>query len=426
METERNNNSRNTTSVTRREKTLLLFISLFVILLSVGIARYLVTNRPQARRGRPPAAAPAVSVIRLMADDHQVMIQSMGTVEPDLHVSLVAETGGEIIDVHPSFVPGGIIEKDEILLRIDPTVYQTAVSQAELSLEQARLELRQEEGRQVVAEKEWALIEPSNATELEKDLALRKPHLRRARAQVRAAEATLRKARNDLAKTRVRAPFKTVIRSVDVSRGDVAAPQKRLAVLVGADAFRIIATLPVDRLPWLIFPSDNPVDTDAGRVLIHTTHGHVREGVLMNLLSHIEPGGRLAQVLIRVPDPLDLNVHLTDRLPLLLDQFVRLDVVGKTERNVYRISREYLRENDVIHLLDDDNTLEIRPVDVVWRDRDVVFLRGDLENKRLIVTDLLAPVSGMSLTLQQELSPDTEESPDFASTRVKPSLKGDV
>ncbi len=426
MNNKPNNNSSDSMKVTPREKILLAVFSIFIIVISIGTARYLVSNRPQARRGRPPAVAPAVSVTRLFADDHQVILRSMGTVEPDLQISLVSETAGEIIEVHPDFIPGGYVQKGQTLVRIDPTTYQTAVAQAELALEQARLELRQEEGRQIVAEKEWALMGPSDATDLEKDLALRRPHLRRARAQVQAAEATLRKARSDLAKTNIKAPFNAIIRSVDVNRGDVAAPQRQLAVLVGADAFRIIATLPMDRLPWLVFPTENTEHPDAGRVLIHTGHGYAREGILKHLLSDIEPGGRLARVLIHVTDPMDMDVRLTDRLPLLLDQFVSMDIIGKTEKNVYRIPREFVFDNNVIHVMNEDDTLDIQSVDIVWRDRDAVFVRGDLEDSRLIVTDLPAPVQGMPLTLHQELSPDSYESPDFAAGMPKATAEGDV
>jgi len=169
----------------------------------------------------------------------------------------------------------------------------------------------------------------------------------------------------------------------------------------------------VDRLPWLQFPSSE-LDP-AGSVTLRTLHGNQREGRLVKLLSDIEPGGRLARVLIHIPDPLDLEQPFMESLPLLLDQYVHLDIRGKTERNVYEVDRQFLHDNDTLYLLADDDTLRIQLVDVVWRDKEVVLLRGDLEGARLIVTDLPGPVQGMPLSLNRDLSAETGPATDSNS-----------
>jgi RND family efflux transporter MFP subunit len=400
METQTMQHNENN-SITAREKRLLTVFSVLVILVSISVAWFFISNKPKARRARPTEPAPAVSVMRLTARDHQVVLHSMGTVTADLEIDLVAESSGVVIDIHPEFLPGGRIRKGDVLARVEDIPYRAAVAQAELALEQALLELRQEEGRQIIAEKEWKLMGAGKATDLEKELALRKLHLQRAQAQVKAAETALQKAQLDLEKTRIRAPFNAIVRSTGINIGEFATPQKILATIVGTDTYRVLATIPVDRVPWLEFPSaGNPSE---GRVLVYDTHGGRYAGTVTTLLSDIEPGGKLARVLVHVPDPLGQEYTATDWMPLLLDQYVRLDILGKTETNVYRIARDYLHENDMIHLLSDENTLLVQPVDIIWRDRDIVLVRGDLENKRLIVTDLPGPVHGMPLTLQKEV-----------------------
>ncbi|HPQ39298.1 MAG TPA: efflux RND transporter periplasmic adaptor subunit [bacterium] len=396
--------------LTRREKHLLGLFSVAMIIVTVLIAVYMVRNRPTARRQRPPRAAPAVTVSAVRPVDHRVVIQVMGTIEPELEITLTAEVGGEIIAVHPEFLPGGVVEKGDVLVEIDPVSYQARVAAAEASLEQAGLELLQEEGRQIIAEKEWELLGGGDATDLERELALRKPQLRKAQAALRSAEAALRLARKNLADTRVRAPFNAVVRAIHVNAGDKATPQSPLAVLVGTDTYWVKATIPVDRIPWLKFPDSD--DPEAGQSLIQTVHGNRRSGTLLRLLSDIEPGGRMARVLIEVPDPLDLENSFGYRLPLLLDEYVRVDVNGRIEKDVIAIPRDALRENDTIWLLNSDDTLDIVPVEVAWRDPDTVLIRGIPPESRLIVSDLSGPVDGMELTLNEIVTLDAGVNPD--------------
>ncbi|MBN1295806.1 efflux RND transporter periplasmic adaptor subunit [bacterium] len=392
--------------LTPREKTLLAAVTLGIIAGTVMLTLFLLNNRPTARRQPPPKSAPAVVAASVRASDRQVTLDIMGTISPDVEITLAPEISGEIIAVHPEFIPGGTVSAGETLVTINPLDYETAVAQAEASLEQARLELRQEEGQQIIAEKEWRLMGGRNATALEMELALRKPQLRKAQASLRSAEAQLRRARSDLDKTRVKAPFNAVIRSVSVHAGDQATPQKTLAKLVGTDAYRVMATLPVDRIPWIEFPSEfNP---DAGYARIHTVSGIERDGRLKRLLSDIEPNGRMARVLITIDDPLGLNDSSDTRVPLLLDEYVHVSLAGKHVQNIIEIPRETLRDNDTVWILSPENTLDIVPVEIVWKDTRTVLIRGIDSGARLIVSDLPGPVQGMNLTLNEltELRPD--------------------
>ncbi|MCD4654011.1 efflux RND transporter periplasmic adaptor subunit, partial [bacterium] len=107
---------------------------------------------------------------------------------------------------------------------------------------------------------------------------------------------------------------------------------------------------------------------------------------------------------IKIPDPLDLNQHFEDRIPLLIGEFVKTELVGKTESDVYVILREALRENDTIWVLSDSNTLDILDIEIIWRDTEIILARGLPVGVRLIVSDLSGPVQNMALTLTQHTS----------------------
>ena len=109
----------------------------------------------------------------------------------------------------------------------------------------------------------------------------------------------------------------------------------------------------------------------------------------------------MAQLLVSVKDPLSL--HGDSSLPkLLIGSYVRVDIEGIQLLDVFRIKREYLREGNSVWIMNDVNKLEIRPIEIVFRSNDVVYVENGLqEGQRLIITDISAPVEGMDLRLQK-------------------------
>jgi hypothetical protein len=168
---------------------------------------------------------------------------------------------------------------------------------------------------------------------------------------------------------------------------------------VGTDAYWIQASLPVDRLGWIEIPkrSGDP----GAQVTVHYGGGRwTRTGRIIKLLSDLEPGGRMARILIEVDDPLDLHREASDaqasRPPLLIGEYVRMEIQGAEVADVFRIPREALRDGDDVWIADRDDTLAIRRVAPIWRGGDAVLVaEGLAEGERLVVTALPAPVAGM-------------------------------
>ena len=78
-------------------------------------------------------------------------------------------------------------------------------------------------------------------------------------------------------------------------------------------------------------------------------------------LGNLDPLGRMAKVLISIPDPLGLADHkggIARRV--LLGSYVRLRIESGTLHDVYSIPRKALRENDRIWVRDADGRLAIR------------------------------------------------------------------
>ena len=226
-------------------------IVLCVIILSAGLAgaSYMTQTAPKARKRPPSNETPLVRTLEVASAKEKVIVRAMGTVIPAQQIQLKTRVSGEIISTHPEFNEGGILKKGTVLLQIDPQDYQLALKQKQSQVVNKQYELKLELGQQDVAKREWELLNGRQPAEpLDAELALRKPHLEKVRADLTAAQAELRQAELNLSRTTVRTPFNAVIRTKNVDLGSQVTVQEQLAELVGTDEYWIRVPLPLDRL----------------------------------------------------------------------------------------------------------------------------------------------------------------------------------
>jgi len=379
-------------------------IVLSIILIAAGIAgaRYLIHTKPKVSRRPPVRMAPLVRTMELAPSTYMINIPAMGQVVPAQETVLKVPVGGEIIDLNPEFTPGGHLSVKTQMLQIDPKDYQLALQQKQRSLSDAEYAYKLELGRQDVARREWNLLYGEDKTmEVESELALRKPHLEKAKADIAAAKAELELAKTELARTRVTAPFNALVLNKYVDLGSQVSPQEKLADLVGTDAYWVQVSVPVEHLRWLKIPRDK--DEEGAGVTIYYRGESRRQGKVIRMLADLSKEGRMARLLVEVKDPLDLQAGEDRRPPMLIGEYVRVVIDGAPLHDVYRIPRFALRNDSQVWLVDKERKLAIRPVQPLWREEEYVYVRDGLRpDDLLIVSALAAPVDGMELRLEQD------------------------
>jgi RND family efflux transporter MFP subunit len=380
-----------------------------VVLGGIVIAMMLLETAPRAKREPLPSQARLVEVQPVSLGDSVADIEAMGTVVPAREVVLQPQVSGEVLTISDELVPGGRFRKGEELLRIDPADYELAVRQRQSELAQAQSNLKIEQGQQAIARSEFELLGESTAGE-DSALMLRKPQLESVRASVATAQATLERARLDLARTRIRAPFNAIVQSREVNAGTRVTPVSKLATLIGTDRYWLELSVPVDQLQWLEIPGINAGDGSVVRVYDEAAWGpdRFRRGRVIRLAGDLENEGRMARVLVAVDDPLALRPEHASAPVLLLNSYVRAVIEGKTLNNVARVDRALLRGEDRVWLMGGDGRLQIRTVTIAFRGpHSVLVSEGLAAGERLVVTDLSAPVEGMALRTADTEPPET-------------------
>jgi RND family efflux transporter MFP subunit len=375
-------------------------LSLVILGAGIGAASYLKNSAPRTKKRPPVKLSPTVLIQTVKPSSYQIIVTAMGTVIPAREVVLKSRVSGEIVEIHPEFTEGGFLKKDMRIIQIDPQDYELALARKRSTVTNAEYALKLELGHQAVAKREWELLNQGKAAlDMEKELALRQPHLNKVRADLSAAEAELKAAMLDLERTHITVPFNAMVRSKSVDRGSQVTPQEPLAELVGTDAYRVRASLPVDRLKWIDVPVQAGDPGSKARIIYG--QGNECNGTVIRLMGDLAAEGRMARILVEVADPLGLNASSQDRTPLLIGEYVRVKIIGRKLDNVIQIPRTALKDNSSIWIVGENQTLEIRKVRPVWRDADVVLLKDGLKpGERLIVSDLPAPVEGMMVRVE--------------------------
>lgn len=375
-------------------------LSLVILGAGIGAASYLKNSAPRTKKRPPVKLIPTVLIQTVKPSSYQIIVTAMGTVIPDREVVLKSRVSGEIVEIHPEFTEGGFLKKDMRIIQIDPQDYELALARKRSTVTDAEYALKLELGHQAVAKREWGLLNLGKpAQDMEKELALRQPHLSKVRADLSAAEAELKAAMLDLERTHITAPFNAMVRSKSVDLGSQITPQEPLAELVGTDAYRIQASLPVDRLEWIDVPVQAGDYGSKARIIYG--QGNECSGTVIRLMGDLATEGRMARILVEVADPLGMNSSNQDRTPLLIGEYVRVKIIGRKLDNVFQIPRTALKDNSSIWIVAENQTLEIRKVRPVWRDADVVLLKDGLKpGEQLIVSDLPAPVEGMTVRVE--------------------------
>jgi RND family efflux transporter MFP subunit len=312
-----------------------------------------------------------------------------------------------VVWTHPEFKEGARFGQGEVLVRIDRADYEIALARAKGRVATANYEYQIELGRQDVARREWGLIRDGRpASDREEHLALRKPQLQNVEAGLASARAELKQAELNLERTELKSPFNALLRTRQTEIGSVVNLQEPVATLVGTDEFWVQVAIPVDRLGVLGDLGPGAGEPVTATVRLSGNGGSSWSGRVIRLLGDLEPSGRMARILVAVPDPLDQHTGL----PLLLGSYVRVDLEGEQLERVVVLPRSALREEDRLWLVGADETLEIRPVEVAWRDAASVYIGGGLAaGERVILTDLAIPVPGMPLMIQDDDDDDDDD-----------------
>ncbi|HGG04829.1 MAG TPA: HlyD family efflux transporter periplasmic adaptor subunit [Aliiroseovarius sp.] len=138
----------------RRSLTGLFLLAVTIAILAVAAQQMISAIKTrQARENIPPVPHErvfAVNVVPIVVQDYTPVLTAFGELRSERVLDLRSAAGGTVVELSPDFVEGGKVEAGQLLLRVDPTDFETA-------LENARTDLAEAEAEQTDAETALAL-----------------------------------------------------------------------------------------------------------------------------------------------------------------------------------------------------------------------------------------------------------------------------
>lgn len=386
-------NLKDTKNGLKMKKALKIILPVLFLALGAAAAGLFISSKPKvSRQQQPRAEVPAVEVVTASRSQVQTSVSAMGTVVPARQITLRSKVGGTVLETAEGFTPGSVLEQGTTVLRLEPRDYEIEVQKQESALARAEADLRLEQGKQDVARQELdMLLQGPDSKVQETDLALRLPQLEKARAEVQSASSGLDKAKLDLSRTSVVAPFDALVLEQEAYQGSEVGAQDKLATLVDIREYHVRAKVPLKSLQLIDLQAQ-----EGKRVRITSQSGAGEwTGRTLRLTGDVDENAHMATLLIQVQDPLGLQ---SKHNQLLLQDYVRADIQGRVLQNVFALPRKALRDRDRIWVLQ-DGQLRIRQTEVTWQDQERIYVRKGLsEGEQVIVSDISTPVQGMELT----------------------------
>jgi len=325
-------------------------------------------------------------------------------VQPKYETELVAQISGEVVELAKVFVRGGFVAKNQLLARIDPNDYQAALIDAEATMASARAALEKERAQGQVAEQEWKRITDTSPTEL----SLRKPQLAQELARVKSAQASVLRAKRNLERTEIRAPYDAMIESRLIGLGSFVGTGSKVGKLLGTDVAEVRLPVADNQLQFLTEHGEsaqvNLIGTYAGKNVIWQAKIARSEGV-------IDSQSRMSYLVAEVKDPYGLNnkVNSSMKSPIRFGSYVTAEILGVSLASAAVVPR-YLVDNERVAILDANSKLHYADINVARQEgSNVIVTSGLHEGDKLIVSALDYPVDGMKLTLQGNVNDVNEE-----------------
>ncbi|HIG44556.1 MAG: efflux RND transporter periplasmic adaptor subunit [bacterium] len=367
-------------------------MTVVVLIVAALVAIGLVATAPHPEKVEPEAIATAIRTTTILKAHVRLKVRSQGTVTPRTESTLIPEVSGRVRWISPNLVPGGYFEENEVLVKIDDMDLNANVERSKASLSRAK------------AEAEHSAFEFKRLQELVKDKLTSQSALESAlrakrvsQAVLKESELSLKQAIRDLRRTEVRAPYSGLVRSKSVDVGQFVSRGNTIAKIYSSDSVEVRIPLADSQLAYLDLPlgqrGELPPELQSSVTLSTHYGGQYYEwhGKLVRTEAEIDTRTRMVNAVVRVEEDPD-----SDQPPLPVGLFVHANIDGILVKDVVVLPRAVLRNQSQVLVVDEDNRLRYRNVELLRFDRDEVIISAGLKDGEIVnLSPLQTVIDGM-------------------------------
>lgn len=237
-------------------------VALSLVVAAIAIFAILKATRPQVASKPIAERAWSVNTVAVTYGSQTPEIEFYGEIVAAREAELRALVGGQIVAVHENFVDGAKVSSGEMLVAVDEfdylrnlEEYKAQADELEAELASERQMLPEDRTQLDLAEREAArqekLLKGSagrikavddaklSLSEKRQRLISREQTIAKLKSRLKQVAASVARAEQDVAETKLLAPFDGYLTDVDVAKGKVVATNDRLGRLIDSNSLEV-------------------------------------------------------------------------------------------------------------------------------------------------------------------------------------------
>ena len=381
--------------------------SWFYLLVIVGLTALLTTlliwTGPESRATLQPAPPQHVVTTDVREIDFQPVTRLTGQLQPMRRSNLQFEISGQVSERHVE--PGYRVDSGEILLQVESGDFRDAATEAEAALQLERdalardrqllelmeqqVQLQQQEveriqtlGRESLASKSNFDSAMQSLLQLKSEAARLRYSIDSARARLSRLQAAYNRARRNLERTRLVAPYAATVDAVSVEVGDYVTPGQMAIRLVQLEKLDLALAVPAALVGALSLEQN----------ITLTVNGREHEGRIVAMAADPDPRTHTYAVRIRLPAKEGLFAGQLAEALLPGRHYVDARVVPATAI--------LHSEGETFVFTIKEGKLDRVPVRVVQRHHEWQVVEGVSTGTTIVARDVAALADGQQVTIQ--------------------------
>jgi RND family efflux transporter MFP subunit len=379
------------------KKLLKVITPVLVLVVSIGVVQALSAAKPAPEKKEESQRLISLYVDEVKSDTVTISVQTQGEVRPKTEIDLIPQVSGRIVAVSGSFAEGAEFSPGETLIKIDDTNYRLAVIRSQARVAEAQVAVQRELANAKIKEEHWLDKRTSGEPTA---YALNKPQVLEAEAKLMAAEADLKEAKLNVARTEINVPFLGRVLAKNVGIGQYVTAGMPLGRVFSTGIVEVRLALTDAQLIELDLPMGFMADAlNAPVVKFSARVGNKEQswtGRIVRTHASIDKQTRLIYAIAEVEDPYGLGSD--NGAPMAVGMFVNAKIAGVNSQTAMVLPRLALRNADKVYVINDNNRLEIRTVEVLSTSMDTVLVTaGVTVGEKVVTSTIPAAIDGMEV-----------------------------
>jgi len=427
-----------TSGVKKSTSFLLRFLRVIVVLaIAIAVAKLLISLRKEPEKKEIVKTPPSVKVMIARPVEKVMAVEAFGTVKPRKLVKISVEVPGRIEYVHPSFIEGGVIPQEELLIRIDQRSYTLNQQTAQVRIRQAKtdieilkqdienlksdimlskenLDLSKKELDRVKAlsanqfasknsldrSEQQYLMAKITLQNISNRLSLTASSMEQRKAALAMAQVDLQKANLSLEKTEIRSDFDGFVLDKFAELGEYVNPGQILGSIYQKDSLDVDVRIPLEKMKWIESFFENGKMPGATITLANDDgmESYAWDAKVARIKAKIDERTRTLPMTLEISNS---GKKVKPIFTLKPGAFVKCSIIGETYKDIYVLPR-YLLKNDNILFTVSDNHLKMKKVNILRKfEEDMYIDSGLFPGDKIVFSPLPGAIEGMALSIKQ-------------------------